>query len=126
MAERRELHHSWEPILEKNREHVDSGKHRENIRGDVGEQLSDMRQRAKAVLPQVQDNDADVHEHVTKLESLEEPAQVAFLGKIALEDGAAKAVALAEKSGSPYVIDALHDLLVDELAGELERRHKKI
>ena len=124
MAEREELHPTWEPILEVPREQVASGEHREAVRAGVGEHIENTRQQMAHAGVAGADDDADALKHVKQLTVLEEPEKVAYLGKIALEDGIGKAVRLAEKTGSAYVIDALHDLLVDELVQELERRHK--
>lgn len=125
MPERPEkIHKSWEPIIEQHREQAGQPEHREAVRESVAEHVSEVKQQHAAAPSAVADQGGsdDVAVHAKKLGAMQEPDQVAYLGKIALEDGAAKAVSIAEKSGSPYVIDALHDLLVDELAAEMQRR----
>lgn len=123
MAEKKELHPTWEPILEVPREQVVSGEHREAVRAGVLEHIETAK-RTLAAAPQQAAVRDDTALHVKQLVGLDQPRQVAYLGKIALEDGIEKAVRLAEKIGSEYVMVALHDLLVDELATELERRHR--
>ena len=123
MAERRDIHKSWEPLIEQHR-HTPEAERPEAVRESVSAHLEEATQQHRAVVAGGDDNQAipqepDVAAHAKKLSSLKEPDQVAFLGKIALEEGAQKAVAIAEKSGSPYVVVALHDLLVNELSREI-------
>lgn len=54
-------------------------------------------------------------------ESPEVKAEVERLVTLALEEGLAPAIAAAAKK-SPFVLDALHDALVDKLLPELEKR----
>ncbi|MDP3975197.1 MAG: hypothetical protein Q8P88_02860 [Candidatus Jorgensenbacteria bacterium] len=54
-------------------------------------------------------------------ESPEVKAEVERLVTLALEEGLVPAVAAAAKR-SPFVLDALHDALVDKLLPELEKR----
>jgi len=65
-------------------------------------------------VPQAQDE--QVHE---ELKATPQDQQVAKLKHMALQEGALKAVFHAKKLSDPYVIDELHDALVDELRGQL-------
>lgn len=124
MPEKRELHPSWEPILEKHQEQVPLHEHRAAVRESVAAHI-EQAQAGRSVQAVDDSQQADTSSNGTaSLRALKEPQQVAYLGKVALEEGIVKAVRLAEKVGSAYVMDALHDLLVDELSLELEARHK--
>ncbi len=126
MVERRNIHKSWEPLLRRHAAETVPEEHREAVRESVAEHIEEAK-RQHATTPAMADDVsvvATTDEHAKKLSTLGEPDQVAFLGKIAMEQGVVKAVAIAEKSGSPYVIDALHDLLVDELQVEMRARRK--
>lgn len=127
MVERRNIHKSWEPLLRRHAAETAPEQNREAVSESVVEHIEEAK-RQHAATPALRDDlsvaTPTTDEHAKQLSALEEPDQVAFLGKIAMEHGAVRAVAIAEKSGSPYVIDALHDLLVDELQVEMQARRK--
>lgn len=50
--------------------------------------------------------------------------QVAVLVKVALTDGIDKAITQAKKSKNPFLLDELHDTLVDHLYEQLVRMNK--
>ena len=121
MAEAPRVHKSWESIV---REHAEKPsprpEQREAVRETVREHL-EQAQRQRPATPLVAkpppttptDTEPDLKEQ--EVRALEEPRQVVYLARLALEEGVEAAVELAERIGSPYVIDALHDHLVDEL-----------
>lgn len=63
-----------------------------------------------------QQQDEVVHE---ELKASPQDQQVSKLKQMALQEGALKAVFHAKKLSDPYVIDELHDALVDELRNQL-------
>lgn len=125
MAEQRRLHESWEPIVRGHQPEAPETERREALRQAVRERIAEVRQQPTgqapaAVAPQA----APLHIHPKEgeLRGLEESRQLSFLAHVALEEGAEPAVRLAERVGSPYVLDALHDFIVDRLMDVLKRR----
>lgn len=56
------------------------------------------------------------------IKGLQRQRQVKILADLAMEKGVHYAVAMAKKMESAYVLDELHDTLVDELYEELKNR----
>src|SRR3989344_3777975 len=121
-TEKRAFHESWDHLLEARPEGVAHTENRDVLHEAVGKHIEEARRRMTSTPGDVSQSpvptmtDADTAAHTAALHAMEEPQQVADLGKIALEQGVEKAIHLAEKTNSPYIVDALHDLLVDELA----------
>jgi hypothetical protein len=61
---------------------------------------------------------------VQELRQLPKEKQLDILVGLAMTQSIPEAVALAQESGSPYVLDELHDVLVDKFFEELVKRGK--
>lgn len=128
MTEGPRVHKSWESII---REHAEKPsprpEQREAMRETVREHV-ERAQRQRPAAPQpakpppTTSADTEVDLKKQEVSALEEPRQVVYLARLALEEGVEAAVQLAERIGSPYVIDALHDHLVDELLKAVTQR----
>jgi len=61
---------------------------------------------------------------ISQAEMEEEQAKLQMLVNVAFQDGLAKAIDTARKMNDPYILDALHDALADQLYQELVKRGK--
>jgi hypothetical protein len=128
-TEKRTFHESWDHLLERPPETGQGTENRDALHEAVGRHIEEARRRISGApddaVPQPAAaplTEEDTEAHAATMRAMGEPQQVAYLGKIALEQGVEKAVHLAEKTNSPYIMDALHDLLVDELAQAVKLR----
>lgn len=129
MAEKPRVHESWEALLQRHEAEVlqkgqEEEAGREALHAAVRERIAKARETGAppAVKPPVPVPQETHHPREQELKVLEAPRQVAFLAQLALDEGVEPAVRLAERIGSPYVMDALHDLLVDRLLNILAER----
>ena len=56
--------------------------------------------------------------------AMDKPKQVKALVVLSFKKGIRHAIAVAEKLNNPYLLDELHDTLVDELYNELIKNKK--
>jgi hypothetical protein len=121
LAEKKaQLSEKKEPFLEKEVA-------REVIRERVAEHLA-----APAVLPAVKKSPAKTPSplvppakiSLSVLKKTPREKQLQILLGVAFKDSIPEAVVLAEKLDSPYLLDAMHDALVDKFYEELVRRGK--
>lgn len=61
---------------------------------------------------------------ISDLEKMSKESQIKTLCDIALEEGINPAIDMAKKLNNPYVLDELHDVLVDKLYKELIEKGK--
>ena len=125
-GQREALHPVWEKALEEHREVTG---HPERL-GEAKESLRErVRQEVRRVPParapaQKPPQQLPAHPNVRDIAVMPEARQVIALAQIALSEGIEPAVQLARDIGSAYVLDALHDVLVDKLFEELVKRGK--
>lgn len=122
------LHESWEPIVREHRQEAPEGERREALRAAVRERIAEVRQQPTGQPPAAtfpQGAPQHIHPQERELRDLEESRQLSFLAHLALEEGIEPAVRLAERVGSPYVLDALHDFIVDRLLDVLKKRRRQ-
>lgn len=130
MAEpgRPSFHESWEEMLAKHRERISAPQEKEQAREVLKEVVREHIEETRAVPqvpPQVPPKPPSLPSpKAEQVRSMSEERQVQYLAELALTEGLAPAVSLAEELGSPYVTDAFHDLLVDRLWEDfIERWH---
>lgn len=66
----------------------------------------------------------DEEQEYQRLVPLEKQEKLEELKQLALEKGIKKAISIAKKMDDPYLLDELHDALVDELKSQLISRGK--
>lgn len=123
MAEKIKLHESWERVLA---EHAQQTRP-EELRETVRERIEQARRKPPAPVtpqepPPVAPSARPPQVKAADLRDLEESRQLSFLAHMALEQGVEPAVELAKRIGSPFVIDALHDFIIDRLLAVLAKR----
>jgi hypothetical protein len=128
MAEVPRLHESWEGALQKRELPPVSSEQREAVRQIVQERIEKSRQAPPATTTPPSGTTVatqDVHPKLAQLKTLDASTQLKFLTHVALEDGVEEAIALVKHLNSEYLIDALHDLLVDELLAIIAARRNR-
>ncbi len=60
-------------------------------------------------------NSIEIQQEVKRIEPMEKRGRLEELKRIAVEEGLAKSVSIARKIKDPYLLDELHDSLIDEL-----------
>lgn len=120
------IHESWEYILHSQEPLKPEHEQRETLRHTVRQEVERFRVKPLAPPPSAapKGGPASTHEHPreNELRGLEESRQLNFLAHLALEEGIEPAVRLAERLGTPYIIDALHDFIADRLLAVLTQR----
>lgn len=134
MEKKPRVHESWHPVIRESHR-VEIPEERKKYLGDrVHREISEaqkkgvaaeeaMRQAQAVAAKQAAAVKDDVHPKEKELKEMEADDQVRFLAHVALEEGVEPAVALARKVGSAFVIDELHDLIVDELFKVIQKQH---
>ena len=129
MAENDRLHESWERVLGEQerrfpRPEVKESEVKEALRQEVGKMTGGTVARVSppgGVAPKLPHK---LEPSAQELEHMPDDRQVKFLVMMAMQDGVDKAVELARRVNSAFVLDELHDLIVDQLFNELVKRHK--
>lgn len=126
---KRDIHESWQPVLERHRElpphELSRPEHKETLKQAVREHVEQARQSiAAAPTSQTPPLQQGVHPKEEDLRAMDAERQKAFLAHMAVEEGIEPAVKLAEKLDSPFVLDSLHDFIADKLLESLLRQSR--
>ena len=129
MTENERLHESWERVLSQQekrfpRPEAKESEVKEALRQEVGRMTGGAAAKASSPSGAAPPLPHKLEPSAQELEHMPDDRQVKFLVMMAMQDGVDKAVDLARRVNSAFVLDELHDLIVDQLFNELVKRGK--